>query len=197
MRMLMPWLRSWRPATGIDIRMMGAKDIMAIERTLVVVKPDGVERNLIGEIISRYERRGLKVKALKLFRADEGLVKRHYPDDLARIIGEKSIRAGTKLDNPEEHGRKILQQLRKFISSGSVVAMVLEGENAVRGVRDITGYTDPASAEKGTVRGDLGKDSIEQANIEMRPVKNLVHASGTVEEAGKEIGLWFRKEEIF
>ncbi len=170
---------------------------MAIEMTLVIVKPDGVERNLIGEIISRYEKEGLNIRALKLFRVNEALVKRHYPDELARIIGEKSIRAGTKLDDPEEHGKKILEQLRKFISSGNVVAMILEGENAVQKVRNITGYTDPTAAEKGTIRGDLGTDSIAKANVEMRPVKNLVHASGTVEEAEKEIALWFRKGEIF
>ncbi|MBI2674964.1 MAG: nucleoside-diphosphate kinase [Candidatus Aenigmarchaeota archaeon] len=170
---------------------------MAIERTLVVVKPDGVERSLIGEIISRYERQGLKIKALKLFRADESLVKRHYPDGLAKIIGEKSVKAGSKIENPEAHGKKILEQLRKFISSENVIAMVLEGENAIQRVRDITGYTDPAAAEKGTIRGDLGADSIAKANVEMRPVKNLVHASGTVEEAEKEIGLWFRKDEIY
>ena len=170
---------------------------MAKEKTLVIVKPDGMERNLIGEIISRFEKEGMKVKALKLFRVTEALLKKHYPDSLAKIIGEKSIKAGTKIDNPEAHGRKILEQLRKFLSSGPVVAFVLEGENAVFRVREITGYTDPATAKKGTVRGDLGKDSIAKANEEIRPVKNLVHASGTVDEAKSEIELWFRKEEIY
>ncbi len=162
-----------------------------MERTLVVIKPDGVKRNLIGEIIKRYEDKGLKVVALKMLQVDEELVKKHYPDSMIPVLGEKSAKAGTKVDNIEEQGRKVLSWLRNFITSGPVVAMILEGENAVKKVREITGYTDPSEAEKGTVRGDLGIDSIKKANEEQRPVYNLVHASGSLEEAEREIKIWF------
>lgn len=169
-----------------------------MERTLVVIKPDGVERNLTGEIIRRYEKAGLKLKALKLVQVDKDLVSRHYPAEKDYLIslGKKSEKAGDEIEDYETQGRMIVEGLRKYISSGPVVAMILAGEKAIKRVREITGYTDPAKAEPGTIRGDLGEDSILEANKEERACRNLVHASGDPEEAKKEIGLWFDEEEI-
>ncbi|MBI2645175.1 nucleoside-diphosphate kinase [Candidatus Uhrbacteria bacterium] len=169
-----------------------------MEQTLVVVKPDGVKRNLIGKIISYYEAGGLKVKTLKMLTVSEALIDKHYPemDDYLVSLGKKSEKAGDKIDDYRAQGLKIVQGLKKYITSGPVVKMILEGEDAIKQVRAITGYTDPKSAEKGTIRGDMGEDSILEANRENRPVKNLIHASGNSEEAATEITLWFSPEEL-
>lgn len=164
-----------------------------MEQTLVLIKPDGVERNLIGEIIKRYEEGGLKVVLLKLMRADKELVAKHYPEEeeYMETLGRKSAQAGDDVGDFVEHGRMIVTGLRDYITSGPIIAMVLEGEDAIAKVRKITGYTDPTVADKGTIRGDLGQDSILVANREKRPCRNLIHASGNPEEAEKEIKLWF------
>ncbi len=164
-----------------------------IQKTLVLIKPDGVKRNLIGEIIGRYEKADLRVVDLKMVTATMDLAEKHYTadEDYLRSLGQKSRDAGDQIDDLVAQGRKIVTAMRNFLISGPVVAMILEGEEAVPAVRKITGYTDPSSAEKGTIRGDLGEDSILQANKEARPVYNLVHASGTPDEAESEIKLWF------
>lgn len=167
--------------------------IFVNEKTLVVIKPDGVKRNLIGRIIHYYENEGLRVDAMKMLSVTEELVARHYPeeDEYMVSLGKKSEAAGDKVTNHKEHGRMIVLGLQKYISSGPVVAMIIEGEDAIKRVRKITGHTDPKQAEKGTVRGDFGEDSILTANSQKRPVFNLIHASGNPEEAKKEISLWF------
>jgi nucleoside-diphosphate kinase len=166
-----------------------------MNKTLVVIKPDGPQRNLIGKIISYYEEGGLKVVALKLLEVPKELVAQHYveDEDYMRSIGEKAASKGVEIDDLIEYGRGVVQGLQKYITEGPVVAMVLEGgDDAVSLVRKITGFTEPKSADKGTIRGDLGlDDTFEAANKEGRPVKNLIHASGTDEEAQKEIKLWF------
>lgn len=171
---------------------------MAVERTLAIIKPDGTSRNIIGEVIARYERAGLRVVALKTVRATPELMKRHYPDSLAPTLGEKSANAGEEAAkaDPVGYGTKVLGWLRAFMSSGPVVPIVLEGENAVQAARDITGYTDPSAARPGTIRRDLSTDSILAANKEGRPVKNVVHISGNPAEAAQEIAIWFSKEEL-
>ena len=169
-----------------------------MEKTLVVIKPDGVERNLVGEIIKRYENNGLKVVALKMLNVNTELIEKHYPsdDEYVTLLGKKSEKAGDRVDNYKEQGLRIINWLRSYLTKGPVVAMVLSGEDAIKKVRKITGYTDPSEAEKGTIRGDLGNDTILKANQEHRSVYNLIHASGNPEEAEKEINLWFKKEEI-
>ena len=164
-----------------------------IQKTLVLIKPDAMEKNLIGEIIRRYEEVGLKVVELKMLLAPMSIIEKHYPMDRAYLesIGEKTIAAGQKVESAYDQGKKVVTWLRKFITSDPIVAMVLEGEDAVANVRKITGFTDPSTAEKGTIRGDLGTDSILLANKEERPAYNLIHASGSLEEAEKEINLWF------
>lgn len=164
-----------------------------LEQTLIIIKPDGVSRGLTGEIIRRYKAVGLRVVRRKDMTAPMDLIEKHYPmePDYLRLIGEKTIAAGQQVKSAEDQGRKVVSWLRKFITSGPIVAMVLEGENAVTVARKVTGFTDPATAEKGTIRGDLGTDNILDANREERPVWNLIHASGSPEEAQKEINLWF------
>lgn len=164
-----------------------------LQQTLILIKPDGVSRGLTGEIIERYKAAGLKVKKRKDILAPLDIIEKHYPmdPDYLRLIGEKTIAAGQQVKSAEDQGRKVVGWLRKFITSGPIVALVLEGENAVALARKTTGFTDPSTAEKGTIRGDLGTDNILKANMEQRPVYNLIHASGSEEEAKKEIELWF------
>lgn len=180
------------------------------ERTLVVIKPDGVERNLIGEILSRYEKGGLKIVAAKIVKIKNSMAAKHCTDSDQQVVGmgNKTLEASKannmyeqmvrifKTDDPKKIGLMLRKFMVKFITSGPVFAVVLEGQDAVQKVRKITGFTDPAKAEKSTIRGDLGQDSIIKANSEKRATKNLVHASGTAEEAGKEIALWFKPKEI-
>ncbi len=164
-----------------------------IQRTLILIKPDGVSRGLANEIIHRYEAAGLKVAQRKDMMASMDIIEKHYPmdPDYLKSIGEKTIAAGQKVKSAEDQGRKVVSWLRKFITSGPIIALLLEGEDAVARAHKTTGFTDPATAEKGTIRGDLGTDNILDANREQRPVWNLIHASGSEEEAKKEIDLWF------
>src|SRR3989344_3872278 len=164
-----------------------------LQQTLVIIKPDGVERGYTPEIIRRYEAAGLKVVKRKEMTAPLEIVEKHYPmdPDYLKLIGEKTIAAGQQVKSAEDQGGKVVTWLRKFITSGPIVALLLEGEDAVKLARKTTGFTDPATAEKGTIRWDLGTDNILDANREGRPVYNLIHASGSAEEAEKEINLWF------
>ncbi len=175
------------------------------EQTLVIIKPDGIQRSLIGEIIKRYERTGLKLIGLKMIVADEKTVEKHYTidPDWVKKVGEKSIASYDKKGieppsrDPETLGGHVLRRLKKYITSGPIIAMVWEGNQAVGIVRKITGGTEPLSSDVGTIRGDFTIDSYEIADTDDRPIRNLIHASGTTEEAEKEIALWFKKEEIF
>lgn len=164
-----------------------------VQQTLIIIKPDGVTGGFTDEIIKRYEAVGLKVVKRKDIMAPLDIVEKHYPMDpeYLRSIGEKTIAAGQAVTSAQNQGRKVVGWLRKFITSGPIVVIVLEGEDAVVLARKTTGFTDPSTAEKGTIRGDLGTDSILLANKEERPVYNLIHASGNPEEAQKEINLWF------
>ncbi|MBI4277547.1 MAG: nucleoside-diphosphate kinase [Armatimonadetes bacterium] len=178
------------------------------ERTLVFIKPDGVQRGLVGEIIGRFERAGLKIVGVKMLQPSRELLDRHYPsaEDFLRTIGGKTTEAfqtygvdvkgmmGT--DDPREIGRQVRAWLIDYVSSAPVVAFVLEGAHAVSVVRKLVGATLPVFANPGTIRGDLAVDAPTVANLAKRPVRNLIHASGTVDEASFEIGLWFRPEEL-
>jgi nucleoside-diphosphate kinase len=146
-----------------------------MERTCIIIKPDGVKRNLIGEIINRLEREGLNVRAIKMINAEVETLRKHYSAHI------------------DKHFYKGLES---YLIEGPVVAMVFEGFEAVKKSRKLIGHTDPGQARKGTIRGDLGKDSLELADRERRSVRNLIHASGTKEEAESEIELWFKREEI-
>lgn len=179
------------------------------EKTVVLVKPDGVKRGLVGEITSRFERAGLKIIAMKMVWVDKEFVKKHYPDDrtaLVEGIGKKTLETYEKYgkDPNEELGTKDAIEIGKivnswnidFISSGPVVAILLQGAHAIENVRQMVGATLPVTAQPGTIRGDYSIDSPALANERKRTVKNLVHASGNIEEAQYEEQLWFHNEEI-
>jgi nucleoside-diphosphate kinase len=165
------------------------------EETLVILKPDALERCLVGSIIKRYEDVGLKVLDIR-FVADvgESLIEQHYPSSMARSLGEKAQKAIKGIADPEAHGKLVLERLRKYLTRGPVIAIRIGGEDAIRVVRRVTGYTDPATAERGTIRGDYGADSLLKSTEEGRACENLVHASGDAEEAKRELDLWFPKK---
>ncbi len=178
------------------------------ERTLVLVKPDGVMRGLTGEVISRIEQRGLKVVALKQVAVDRSHLEKHFPSDPEWVkgLGNKGLKtfAEYKLDakehmgtdDPAEIGAKVKESLFDYMTSGPIVAMVVEGIHAIDMVRKIAGATLPVFADIGSVRGDYSVDSPAVANVEGRAIKNIMHASETPEEASNEIDLWFGKDEI-
>ncbi len=174
------------------------------EQTLVIVKPDGVQRGLIGKVIERYEQCGLKLVALKMLIPTPKLALIHYSTDpeWAFKTGTKALEAARARNedlgtsDPIVYAEKIRTTLKNFLSSGPVVAMVWQGMNAVGVVRKITGGTEPLTSVPGTIRGDFTIDSYSAANADNRSVRNIIHSSGSVEEANKEIAVWFKPEEI-
>ncbi|MBT4135415.1 nucleoside-diphosphate kinase [archaeon] len=146
-----------------------------IEQTLVLVKPDGVKRGLVGTIIKRFEQRGLKIVGLKLSQVDPDFSKKHYAAHI---------------------DKEFYEGLEQYIVSGPVVAMVIEGLHAVEIIRKIVGGTAPKDALVGTIRGDFAHVSFEHADAQKKSIENLIHASGTQEEAKEEIALWFSIDEL-
>lgn len=177
---------------------------MAIEQTLVIIKPDGVQRGLVGEILSRFERAGLKTVAMKMAWPDKNLVGRHYSEDETyyQSVWEKAKRGADERgeemkENPKVLGDRIREANMRYLSTGPVVAFVLEGNAAIQNVRNVIGSTNPLTADVGTIRGDLTIDDFSQADKEHRAVRNLMHASSDPEEAQREILLWFSNDELF
>lgn len=177
---------------------------MKKEKTLVIIKPDGIQRTLIGEIIRRYEQTGLKLVALKMLVPRDTHIEEHYNLDpqWKQNVGEKSIK-GYKdkgLTPPSEDpmviANQVIEVLKQYVSSGPVIAMVWQGAHAVKVVRKITGGTEPLSSDVGTIRGDFVLDSYEMADKDKRAIRNLIHASGSVKEADDEIKHWFKPEEV-
>ena len=174
------------------------------EKTLVIIKPDGLQRSLVGEIIKRYERIGLKLIGLKMMVPSAEMIEKHYTLDpeWVRITGEKTIKGykdkGMKppIEDPLKVTELLLERLKKYMSSGPVMAMVWQGAHAVQIVRKITGKTEPLMSDVGTIRGDFVLDSYEMSDIDERCIRNLIHSSGSVKEAEDEIKHWFREEEI-
>lgn len=176
------------------------------ERTLVIIKPDGIQRSLIGEIIRRYERTGLKLCALKMAVPTEKMAIQHYyevgGDAWLEEVGRKARAAYEKkgLKSPYktnlDNGTAVMKSNAKYLSSGPVIVMVWQGNSAVGLVRKITGSTEPLTSDVGTIRGDLTLDSYAMADLDQRSVRNLIHASGSIEDAAKEIKIWFKKEEL-
>ncbi len=178
------------------------------ERSLVLVKPDGVQRALIGETIKRFEQRGLKIVALKMVKPSIDHINDHYPKDDKWIerLGEKGFTTFKELGiDPKEvmgttdkkkAGEMVRKWLVDYMTEAPVVAMVIEGIHAIDMIRKIVGPTLPAKAPIGTIRGDYSVDSPAAANVQKRSVKNMIHASETPEEAAQEIKHWFSEEEI-
>ncbi|OGG67684.1 nucleoside-diphosphate kinase [Candidatus Kaiserbacteria bacterium RIFCSPLOWO2_02_FULL_56_11] len=173
------------------------------ERSFVLIKPDGVKKGLIGEIIKRFEQRDLKVIALEMFQPTHEEIDSHYPKDEAWItrLGEKTLMTYEKYGfdpmedfgttNKTEIGPHIRNWLVDYMLSAPLVKMVVEGTHAVDMVRKISGPTMPYLADMGTIRGDFSNDSPAVANAEKRAVANIMHASETPEEALHEIAHWF------
>lgn len=173
------------------------------ERTFVILKPDAIQRSLIGESIKRFEAAGLKLVALKLTIAQEETLWAHYNKDDAwfQKKGELTVKNRTDLGmpvdkEPIEYGKDIIRALVKFMSCGPIVPMIWEGNQAVAIVKKIVGGTEPATSDVGTIRGDMTLDSYELANRDERAVRNLAHCSDEPSEAEREIALWFKSEEI-
>lgn len=174
------------------------------ERTLVVTKPDALQRTLLGEIIKRYERLGLKLVGMKMMVATPEFIEQHYTLDpnWRRVTGEKSIK-GYKdkgltppSEDPLEITAIVLENLKKYMTSGPIIAMVWQGGHAVKIVRKVTGGTEPLSSDVGTIRGDFVVDSYQMSDTDKRAVRNLIHASGSPEEAEMEIKHWFKDNEL-
>lgn len=179
------------------------------EQTLILAKPDAMQRGLVGEIIKRFENRGLKVVGLKMTKPSPAHIKKHYLATKEQIegMGNKSLenfkllgldpvkKLGT--NSALEIGKMINNWNFEFLSSSAVVAMVFEGPHAVDMGRKIVGNTLPFKAELGTIRGDFSVDSSTLGNFNKRPIRNIVHASGSVSEAKREISHWFSKKELF
>ena len=147
-----------------------------IERTLIVLKPDAVQRQLVGEIITRFERAGLKIVGMKMLWPDKAFAKKHYAEHI---------------------NKPFYKLLENMITEGPVIAFVLEGPHAVEIVRKIVGPTEPRKAPPGTIRGDYALHSYEYADNKKTAVRNLIHASDSKKSAEKEIYLWFSQEELF
>lgn len=174
------------------------------ERTLVIVKPDGIQRSLIGEIIKRYEQVGLKLIGIKMMVPTEELIEKHYTLDPEWRVktGLKTIKGYTDKglkpphDDPIVITGIILKNLVRYMTKGPVIAMVWQGAHAVEVVRKLTGGTEPRTSTVGTIRGDYVLDSYSMSDPDGRAIRNLVHASGSVKEAEDEIAHWFKKVEI-
>lgn len=155
------------------------ENIETVERSLVLLKPDAVDRGLIGEIVSRFERVGLKIAGIKMIQPNEEIAQKHYTEDLA-------IR----------RGQKVREVMIAMLLSGPVVAIVLEGVEAVELVRKLVGATEPKMAAPGTIRGDYSHISFKHADKKNVGIGNLIHASANVEEAKQEISVWFDADEL-
>ncbi|MCL4383817.1 MAG: nucleoside-diphosphate kinase [Candidatus Marsarchaeota archaeon] len=174
-----------------------------MEKTLVLVKPDGVSRALIGTIIAKFENAGLKIVGLKIVKIDKEFAARHYIEDREWLenIGAKSKAAykekGIELKEQNiEIGERVRNQLLDYLTEGPVVAMVIEGNSAIYVVRKLIGATEPRKADSASIRGQYSSDSYDLADEKQRSTKNLVHASEDSKTAEREINLWFNKKEI-
>lgn len=173
-----------------------------------MIKPDGVKKGFIGEIITRVEKVGLKVVAIKMFQPTREQIDNHYPKDPKWIerLGHKTLDTYQKYGkdpisepgtaDPVEIGKQVRGWLIDYMISAPLVKIVIEGVHAIDMIRKMAGNTIPAKADVGTIRGDFSVDSPVLANAEKRAVANLVHASENLEEAEHEIKHWFSKEEI-
>jgi nucleoside-diphosphate kinase len=172
------------------------------------MKPDAVKRGIVGEILHRFERAGLKIVGMKLVSVTDELAEKHYLTNDTQVVGmgNKTLADCEKFgidplkamgtNDPRKVGEMIWKWNLTFLKSGPVLAIVLEGAHAVENIRMMVGPTLPSIALPGTIRGDFALDSAISANARNRAIYNLVHASGTVDEAEREINLWFKPEEL-
>jgi nucleoside-diphosphate kinase len=173
------------------------------ERSLVLLKPDTVQRSLVGEVIKRFENTGLKISAMKMIVPTEQQLLTHYNKDDAwyqrkgeGIVAELTAQGKEITKEPAEYGKDIIRTIVRYMTAAPVVAMILEGNKAVSVVTKIVGTTEPSTSDVGTIRGDYTVDSYSHATFENRAVRNLVHQSESPEEAEREIEIWFNDSEI-
>lgn len=176
---------------------------MKPEKTLILIKPEAVQRDLTGEIIKRFEQRGFKISGIKLLFPSKQLVGKHYADDLEWKIsvGKKTKegyrKKGVELPETEEEiGNRIRSYLMESLQEKPVIAIVFEGYHAVEIGRKLAGSTEPKSAQPGTIRGDFSVESYEFADSKKRNLRTIIHASESIKEAEREIKLWFKSSEI-
>ena len=175
------------------------------EQTLVIIKPDGIQRSLMGEIIGRYERIGLKLIGIKMLVPTAEMIEKHYTLDPEWRVktGEKTIKGyldkglTPPLTDPLKITERLLKRLVAYMTAGPVIAMVWQGAHAVQIVRKITGGTEPLTSDVGTIRGDYVLDSYSMSDGDERTIRNLIHASGSIKEAEDEIAHWFKDDEMF
>lgn len=173
------------------------------ERSLVILKPDTIQRGLVGEIITRFEKKGLKMVAMKMVLPTLEQAKKHYdqPKTAMMALGERTIAAYKEkgIDDkrdPMDIALDIQSKLWTYLTTGPVIVMVIEGAHAIAHVRKIRGGTNPLNADVGSITADYTIDSYFIADEDERAIRNLVHASGNVEEAETEIKVWFKEDEI-
>ncbi len=176
---------------------------MTNEQTLVIIKPDGVQRSLMGNIMSRIERTGLKIVAVKFLLPEADQCWKHYNKDEewflkkgARVVQDRTDNGMAIEKEPIEYGKDIIQSNVDFFTSGPVLALVVSGNQSVAIVKKIVGSTEPSTSDVGTIRGDLTVDSYALSSLDNRAVRNLVHCSDSPEEAQREIPLWFNANEL-
>jgi nucleoside-diphosphate kinase len=173
------------------------------ERTFVLIKPDAIQRSLIGEIIKRIERTGLKLVAMKTLVPQDKVCWDHYNKDEAWFLakGTKAVENlkahGLSITKePIEYGKDIIKGCVDLLTSGPCVAMVWEGNQSIAIVKKLVGGTEPTTSDVGTIRGDFTLDSYSLANIDNRAIRNLVHCTDNLADGEREINLWFKPEEI-
>ena len=174
-----------------------------MERSLVLVKPDGVEKHVIGAVISRFESSGFRIVALKMVRPTKAIAEKHYVlekswyenmwSNTKKSYEEKGLQVK---ETALEMGTRVRNALMEELTRGPVVAIVVEGKNVISEIRKIAGATNPKKADPSTIRGMYSTDSYESADKEGRAVRNIVHASDSVESANREIGVWFDNQEL-
>lgn len=177
---------------------------IAKEKSLLLFKPDVLQRQIVGEIISRFERKGFKIVALKLVNATKEQVGKHYIDDPNYLAetGEKAKKGAMARGedvtswNSLERGKVIRQRNMDYLTCGPIIAMVLEGYGVIQGVRKILGSTSPAEGDVGTIRDDYSVDTFYLADHVSRSTRTMIHASDSTENAEREISIWFKKKEI-
>jgi len=182
---------------------------MKKQKALLIIKPDGVQRGLIGKIISRFEQVGLKIIGLKFQWAEKEKIIAHYPETDAwfKKVGERTLTNYAKkgldakkvfgTDDAILIGKTVKKWLIDYLQESPVFLAVVEGYECIEIVRKISGNTIPVLAAPGTIRGDFSHDSIDLANEQSRPLRNIIHASDTPEDGEKEVNLWFKPEELF
>lgn len=179
------------------------------QKALIIIKPDGVQRGLIGKITTRFEQVGLKIIGLKFEWATEEKIIAHYPetDTWFKKVGERTLTNYAKkgldakkifgTDDAIKIGKTVKKWLINYLQESPVFIMAVEGYECIEIVRKLSGNTIPVLANPGTIRGDFSHDSIDLANEQNRPLRNIIHASDTVEDGEKEVNLWFEKDELF